>query len=126
MLQITQHEISTAEAAEVFSVTRKTIALWSQQGIMVKLRHGVFDLKKSLKNWAEYQRCIFEGADDPLALWQIRQEIAWSEANPRPDYSNLDLSNIELVDLETFEVELDAAGRITRARRAVEAKGAGA
>ena len=44
-----QHEISTAEAAELFDVTRKTIALWAQQGVMVKLRHGVFDLKKVCK-----------------------------------------------------------------------------
>ena len=65
MLQI-MHEATTAELAEILSVTRKTIALWTQQGIMVKLRHGVFDLKESLKNWSAYQRCIFEGAADPL------------------------------------------------------------
>jgi phage terminase Nu1 subunit (DNA packaging protein) len=80
MLQIMQLEITTAEAADLFSVTRKTVALWAQQGIMVKLRHGVFDLKESLQNWVAYQRCVFEGADNPMDLWQIRRDIAYAEA----------------------------------------------
>jgi hypothetical protein len=117
MLQIMQHEISTAEAAELFDVTRKTIALWSQQGIMVKLRHGVFDLKKSLKNWTTYQQCIHDGADDPLELWHIRQQVEWSEAHPLPPF---DPETVELVGLEELgtlqpvTVERDAAGRIVR------------
>jgi hypothetical protein len=124
MLQI-MHEISTAEAAELFDVTRKTIALWAQHGVMVKLRHGVFDLKKSLKNWAEYQRCIFQGADNPLELWEIRRDIAWSEAHPLPPY---DPESVELVDIDELvpqrvTVERDAAGRITRVIGEVLAKG---
>jgi hypothetical protein len=93
MLQI-MHEITTAEAGELFDVTRKTIALWAQYGIMVKLRHGVFDLKKSLKNWADYQRCIFEGHDNPLELWQIRQDLAWSEAHPLPPMIRIPSSSV--------------------------------
>ena len=98
-----QHEATTAELAEILGVTRKTIALWAQQGIMVKLRHGVFDLKPSLENWVAYQRCIFEGAADPLLRWQVRREIAWSEAHPP---AAVDLSKIELVDLSTMETTL--------------------
>jgi hypothetical protein len=110
MLQIMQHEITTAEAAELFDVTRKTIALWAQSGVMVKLRHGVYDLKKSLKNWVSYQQCIFERADDPLALWEIRQQIAWSEAHPRPPF---DLENTVLLPLGAMRTfELDASGRV--------------
>ena len=99
MLQI-MHEATTAELAEILSVTRKTIALWTQQGIMVKLRHGVFDLKESLKNWSAYQRCIFEGAADPLLRWQVRRDIAWSEAHPT---EAVDITKLELVDLSTME-----------------------
>jgi hypothetical protein len=115
---IMQFEISTAEAAEVFSVTKKTIALWSQRGVMVKLRHGVYDLKNSLQNWTAYQQCIHEGAADPLTLWQIRRDAAWSDAHPLPP---VDLENlgdmVELVGdlgLQTFEVERDDAGNIKR------------
>jgi hypothetical protein len=105
-----QLEITTAEAAELFDVTRKTIALWAQSGVMVKLRHGVYDLKNSLKNWASYQRCVFEGADNPLELWEIRQQIAWREAHPEPP---LDFENMVLLPLSSMRTfELDATGRI--------------
>jgi hypothetical protein len=108
MLQIMQHEGTTSELAEILGVTRKTIALWSQQGIMEKLRHGRYDLKRSLENWAAYQKCVFEGHHDPLAIWQIRRDIAWSEAHPlRVDLEDLrDISELELVDIETLVVEL--------------------
>jgi hypothetical protein len=111
-----QFEISTAEAAELFSVTKKTIALWSQQGIMAKLRHGTYDLKRSLQNWTEYQRCIHEGAADPMLLWQIRRDQRESEANPQPnfDLENMILVPIEDLGLRTYEVELDDAGNIKR------------
>ncbi len=120
MLQI-MHEATTAELAEILSVTRKTIALWSAQGIMVKIAHGRYDLKNSLINWASYQRCIFEGAVDPLLRWQVRRDIAWSEAHPQP-LPHVDLENlgdmVELTDtdleLRTFEVELDDEGNIKR------------
>jgi phage terminase Nu1 subunit (DNA packaging protein) len=98
-----QFEISTAEAAELFSVTKKTIALWSQHGVMVKLRHGVYDLKLSLQNWASYQQAIFQGADDPLTIWRIRQEVEWSEAR-RPQ--NVGVS--ELIPLETAKLRVNA------------------
>jgi hypothetical protein len=103
-----KYEITTAEAAEVFSVTPKTIALWSQQRIMVKLRHGTYDLKQSLQNWTMYQQCIHEGFADPLAIWQIRRDMAWSEAHPlHCDLENLrDIS--ELGELEPVEIGLPA------------------
>jgi hypothetical protein len=106
-----KYEISTSEAAEVFDVTGKTICEWSKSGIMVKLAHGKYDLKESLQNWVAYQKCIFEGADNPLELWMNRRDIAWSEAHPI-DYTNAEL--VPLENLRTFEVEIDAAGRITR------------
>ena len=111
-----QHEATTRELADILSVTEKTICEWSKSGVMVKLRHGRYDLKKSLENWAAYQKCIHEGYDDPLAVWQIRRDIAWSEAHPLPPY---DPESVELVDIEELvtqrvTVERDAAGRITR------------
>jgi phage terminase Nu1 subunit (DNA packaging protein) len=109
-----QFEISTAEAAELFDVTRKTIAEWAKSGVMVKLAHGKYDLKQSLKNWAAYQRCVFEGFDNPMDTWMIRRDIAWSEEH-RP--RDVDVRNlIPLDDLEPFEIELDARGRIVRGR----------
>jgi hypothetical protein len=123
MLQIMQNEISTAEAAELFDVTRKTIAEWAKSGVMEKISHGKYDLKKSLKNWTTYQQCIHEGYDNPLDTWMIRRDIAWSEAHPLPPY---DPDNVELVDIEelmtlqTVTVERDAAGRITRVIGAAE------
>jgi hypothetical protein len=107
---VMQFEVSTSEAAEIFSVTKKTIAEWTKAGIMVKLRHGVFDLKESLKNWTAYQRCIHEGADDPLQLWHIRQQVEWSDAHPLPPYDGLG----DLATLQPVTVERDAAGRIVR------------
>jgi hypothetical protein len=107
MLQIMQYEATTSELAEILDVTRKTIALWSQQGIMAKRRHGVFDLKESLKNWAAYQKCIFEGAADPLLRWEVRRDIAYSEAQPLP---RVDLENLrDIAELSTLAVELPEA-----------------
>jgi hypothetical protein len=106
-----QYEATTAELAEILDVTKKTVCEWQKSGIAVKLRHGVYDLKRTLINWRDYQRCIFEGADDPLALWEIRQQVAWSEAHPL----DVDVKNLRpLPELEPFELELDAAGRIVR------------
>lgn len=73
-------EATTAELAEFFGVTWKTICEWAQSGVVVKLRHGRYDLRESVKNWAEYQRCLAEGGD--LELWEIRREHAWSLAHP--------------------------------------------
>jgi hypothetical protein len=44
-----QFEISTAEAAEIFSVTKKTVCEWGKLGIFEKIAHGKYDLKKSLE-----------------------------------------------------------------------------
>jgi hypothetical protein len=111
-----QHEITTAEAAEVFDVTRKTICEWAKSGVMEKISHGHYDLKKSLKNWTTYQQCVHEGYDNPLDIWMIRRDIAWNEAHPQPHY---DPESVELVDIDELAtqrvtVERDAAGRITR------------
>ena len=83
---------------------------------MVKLRHGRYDLKESLKNWTAYQQCIHERAADPLLLWQIRRDQRESEANPQPnfDLENTILVPIEDLGLRTYEVELDDAGNIKR------------
>jgi hypothetical protein len=111
-----QLTISTAEAAEVFGVTSKTICEWAKVGLLEKVSHGKYDLKKSLKNWAEYQRCIGEGADYPMDRWMIRQELAWSEAHHS---APVDVTNLRpLPELETFELELVARGRVVRARPA--------
>ena len=115
-----EREATTTELAEILGVTPKTICEWAKTGIMENVSYGKYNLKNSLRNWAEYQKCIFEGHDDPLNIWQIRQEIAWSEAHyPRDvDVRTLNLIPLHDLELETFEVELDAAGRIVQARRA--------
>jgi hypothetical protein len=111
-----QREATTTELAEILDVTAKTICEWAKAGIMEKVSYGKYDLKKSLKNWAEYQRCIFEGFDNPMDTWRIRQEIAWSDAHRLQD---VDMGNIEFVPLVLQELplpdlELDAAGRMRR------------
>jgi hypothetical protein len=113
-----QHEATCAELVEILGVTRKTVALWAQHGVMVKTSHGRYDLKASLRNWAEYQKIIREGYDNPLLTWQVRRDIEWSEAHPLPP---LDPDNVELVDIDELattpqpvKVEYDAAGRIAR------------
>jgi hypothetical protein len=54
-----------------------TIASWAKSGVMEKVSHGVFDLKKSLENWVMYQRCILEAdGRDPMMLFEIRQDLA--------------------------------------------------
>jgi hypothetical protein len=111
-----QYEISTAEAVEIFSVTRKTIAAWARDGIMEKISHGRYDLKKSLKNFISYQECVHQGYDNPLDTWMIRRDIAWSEAHPQPHYDpdNVELVGIDELATQRVTVERDAAGRITR------------
>jgi hypothetical protein len=111
-----QYEISTAEAVEIFSVTRKTIAVWARVGIMEKISHGRYDLKKSLKNFISYQECVHQGYDNPLDTWMVRQEVTWAEENPLPRY---DPESFELVDIDELvpqrvTVERDGAGRIVR------------
>jgi hypothetical protein len=118
-----QHEATTSELVEILGTTRKSVALWSHHGVMVKTSYGRYDLKKSLQNWVAYQKCVHEGYANPLLTWQVRQEIAWSEAQPPRDVGNVELGTLaELVPLdltfEEFEVELDAAGRPLRAGRA--------
>jgi hypothetical protein len=110
MLKIMQYEATTHELADVLSVTEKTVCEWARSGIMVKLRHGRCDLKQSLANWAAYQRCVFDRVDDPLELWQIRQQVEWAATHPQPPLENMILT--PLADLQTFEVRIDALGRV--------------
>jgi hypothetical protein len=111
-----QHEATTRELADILSVTEKTICEWAKHGIMKKISHGRYALKESLENWRSYQQCIHEGYDNPLAIWEIRRDIAWSESHPPPE---VDVRNlIPIDDLAMFEIELDARGRVVRARRA--------
>ena len=84
----------------------KTVCWWANAGIAVKIRHGVYDLKPTLINWREYQQCIFEGATDPMALWQIRRDHAWSSAHPLPPFDDL----TELRDIRELEVEVTLTG----------------
>jgi hypothetical protein len=102
-----QYEATTSELAEILGVTRKTVAWWANAGVMEKISHGRYDLKKSLENWAGYQRCIFEGHHDPLAIWQVRRDIAWSKSHPLPvvDLENLrDLDELELIEVELVDI----------------------
>jgi hypothetical protein len=88
-------EISTAEAVELFSVSRKTIADWSAKLVMVKTSHGKFDLKKSLHNFVSYRDYLRRGAT--LEDWRDDEEDRqYRLENPPIDY---DMSKIELVDL---------------------------
>jgi phage terminase Nu1 subunit (DNA packaging protein) len=78
MLQLhMQHEITTSEAVEIFSVTRKTIAEWAKHGIMEKTSYGKYNLKNCLRNWVIYQRVIREGYNDPLLVWSLRMDEIW-------------------------------------------------
>jgi hypothetical protein len=97
-----QYEITTAEAAEVFSITKKTVCEYAKLGIFEKISHGRYDLKKSLVNYIEYQKCIREGYADPWFIWTIRRDERWRReeqeaAHPTPDD---DLNDIELAEIE--------------------------
>ena len=119
-----QFEITTAEAANVFSVTRKTIADWRAKGIMVKTSDGKYNLRESLRNFIEYRDVLREGGD--LDLWWLRcEQREYEREHPPIDWSTVDMSKIELTPLKvldapmkTFEVETDAEGRIQRASSA--------
>lgn len=120
-------EITTSEAQELFRVTRATISAWEKKGVLVKLRYGVFDLKKSLHNYVSYRDCLRRGQtiDDWFMLEADRE---WQEAHPQTDWAAIDPADIELVPLttidapmQTFEVEVDDRGIVTRVIRELDA-----
>lgn len=74
------HEVTTLELAEILSCTKKTIADWANKRILVKIAHGKFDLRESLRNWAEYKQCLAEGCT--FFNWQMRYELRWSQEHP--------------------------------------------
>jgi hypothetical protein len=113
-----EREATTSELAEILDCTAKTVIEWSKIGLMVKTSYGKYNLKNSLRNFAEYMRIVAEGYDSPLHVWQLRQEVAWSAAHPLPpiDLENLVLVPIADLEMQPFEVELDAAGKVVRAR----------
>jgi hypothetical protein len=78
-----QHEITTSEACEIFSVTRKTIAEWAKLGIMEKTSYGKYNLKNCLRNWAIYQTVIREGHADTWFVWSLRMDEIWKEEEQR-------------------------------------------
>jgi hypothetical protein len=78
-----EHEVSTAEACEIFSVTRETIAEWARLGIMQKTSYGKYNLKNCLRNWVVYQTVIRQGYHDPLLVWSLRMDEIWKEEERR-------------------------------------------
>jgi hypothetical protein len=114
-------EATTAELAEIFGVTRKTICTWAKLGLMEKSSYGKYRLKESLRNFAEYMRIVSEGRN--IYAWQFEhiegrfadgRAIPFDEAEEQPP---VDLENVTLVDLpplQEFEVELDDEGRVKR------------
>jgi phage terminase Nu1 subunit (DNA packaging protein) len=52
---------TTAELAEIFDVTKKTISVWAKRGLMEKAAHGRYKLKESLRNFAQYSVIVREG-----------------------------------------------------------------
>lgn len=52
--------ITTAEAVEIFSTTRKTIALWASRGIFVRIAPGVYDLRRSIAGYVRHARAQVE------------------------------------------------------------------
>ena len=105
-----QLEATTSELATLLDVSEKTICQWAKAGVMVKLRHGRYDLGRSLQNWTAYQRCVHEGFDHPLDTWAFRQEALWIEE----ERADPELRKRRFAEIEA----LDAQGRVTRARPA--------
>jgi hypothetical protein len=78
-----QFEITTGEAAEIFSVTKKTVCEWAKHGIMEKTSHGKYNLKNCLRNWVIYQTVIREGHADTWFVWTLRMDPIWKEEERR-------------------------------------------
>lgn len=66
--------VSTREMSDLFSVTRKTIDAWANEGRVARLGYGRFDLKMSVKRWVLSSRPVTQADID-----QINREIAYSE-----------------------------------------------
>jgi hypothetical protein len=117
-----QIEITTAEAAEVFSITKKTVCEYAKLGIFEKVAHGRYNLKESLVNYLEYQKCIQEGCADPWFVFTLRRDERWREeeradpelAKARFERMESRLQDEELTPMQSFEVEVDGEGKIVR------------
>ena len=97
-----QLEITTAEAVELFSVTRKTIADWTAKEIMAKTAHGTFELKKSLMNFIDYRDTLRNGGT--LEDWlMLRADREYQRDHPPIDYSQIDMSKVEFAPLVTLD-----------------------
>lgn len=66
--------VDATEMAFLFLVTRKTVAEWANEGRIVRLGHGRYDLKESIRRWMLWKKPVTQEDLD-----QIQREIEWSE-----------------------------------------------
>jgi len=69
--------VSAAELAKVLGVTRKTIAEWVFRGLVVKVAHGRYDLRASVRTYIRYLRARRDSTDAEIE--QIRRDQEWYE-----------------------------------------------
>jgi hypothetical protein len=98
-----QFEITTSEAAEVFSISKKTVCEYSKLGIFEKISHGKYNLKNSLRNYVIYQKVLREGYDNPMLVWSLRMDEIWKEEERQA--RDGDVKNIESLEFEDLEEE---------------------
>jgi hypothetical protein len=69
------------ELSGLLGVSEKTLSQWVSAARIVRLRHGVYDLKESFRAFARHARTRQVTDDD---IEQIRRDLEWAAQHPGP------------------------------------------
>ncbi len=74
--------ISARDLSSLLRVTEKSLAQWTLDGRLVRLRHGTYALEASFAAFAKHALARSGVTDEERA--QIRADLAWREEHVRP------------------------------------------
>ena len=95
---------TTAELADLLVVTEKTICEWARYDLMVKVAHGRYDFRESLRNYLEYKDHCARGGN--LNTW-------WMAVLPLRQSDDAKARGMEVSSIAyTIAVERERAARL--------------
>jgi hypothetical protein len=95
---------TTAELADLLQVTEKTICEWAKCDLMVRVAHGKYDLRESLRNYLEYKDDTRGGGN--LTTWSMA-------VLPLRESADAEARGMSISDpAYTLAVERERAGRL--------------
>ena len=134
-----EKEATTAELAEIFSVSRKTISVWAKRGLMEKSSHGRYKLEGVPEKFCAILHRRPRGRrSHPLGVREVREQALrndrglpidhdWEGFVPGPFAGKtpeeleamgvkLELVDLPVLPLEQFKLVYNPDGTVKRAR----------